>query len=320
VAAAVAVAGCAVLALTACGSERAGTSALPATGAVSASAATGTSSADAVAAHASVPIGPAKRAAEDAAATLAAFRPPPGAMRTGPLKVASLAQVSAPMTPDLVTRTQWYRVTGQPLTVLSWITTHCPAGMTLAGSTGVGWMPVRCGSASQSKPPGLISPGAHVVPVWSDMLSNATGELVVWVPAKLAAERIPATAKVVTIVHVPGSAPQPAGDTPVTITDPATVAAIVAVVNRLSVYPPGVRFCPLDIGSAMQLTFRAALSGPALAVVTADSGGCGTVAVTIDGKAMPTLGDAPSMQHQVATIARLPWPADQVPDPRPTTT
>jgi len=86
------------------------------------------------------------------------------------------------------------------------------------------------------------------------------------------------------------------------------VAAIAAVVDRLPLNPPGIRFCPLDIGSGMRLTFRVTLSGPALAVVTADSGGCATVAVTIGGKAMPTLSGAPGMQHQVATIAGLHWP------------
>ena len=326
--AAMAVAGCAVMVLSACGSQRAE----PPT----AAAATATATANATA------VSPAKRAAADAASMLAAFSPPPGATRTGPLTVALLAQVSEPMSPDLVTRTRWYRAPGRPLAVLGWITAHCPSGMTLSGSGGVGWIPARCGTARQLPPrpvaPGMPQSGPHFPAVWDDVFSNAAGELVVsvaddgpdtvavrvdaqviWLPAKPAAERVPATAKVVTIVHVPGSEPQPAGDAPVTITDPGTVARIAAVIDGLPVSPPGIRFCPLDDGSGMRLTFRAARSGPALAVVTAQSGGCGTVAVTIGGKPMPALAGAASMQQQVAKIAGLHWPAGQLPSDSATT-
>jgi hypothetical protein len=124
---------------------------------------------------------------------------------------------------------------------------------------------------------------------------------------------VPAAAKVVTITHLPGSEPQPAGDVPVTITDPAEVTRIAAIVDGLPVYPPGIMDCPLSDGSGMRLTFRATLSGPALAVVTAQAEGCPSVTVTIDGKPMPELGQAESLEQRVATIARLPWPAGQLP-------
>ena len=64
----------------------------------------------------------------------------------------------------------------------------------------------------------------HFPAVWDDTFSSAAGELLVsvaddgpgkvairvdaqaiWLPAGPAAERVPATAKVVTIIHVPGS-------------------------------------------------------------------------------------------------------------------
>jgi hypothetical protein len=281
-----------------------------------------------------VAVSPAQHAAAEAVSMLAAFRPPPGATPTGPLKVALLAQVDQPASPDLVTRTRWYRVPGQPLTVLGWVTLHCPSGMTLDGASGHDWAPARCGSLRQVPPPPWpgMRPGMHFPAVWGDMFSTAAGELVVsvaadgpgqvairvdaqvmWLPAKPAAERIPSAAKVVTITHVPGSGPQSAGDVPVTITDPATVARIAAIVDALPVYPPGIMGCPLSDGSGMRLTFRATLSGPALSVVTAQSEGCPSVTVTIGGKPMPELSQADSFERQVATLARLPWPAGQLP-------
>lgn len=265
---------------------------------------------------------------------LAEFHPPPGATPTGPLKVALLAQVDQPGSPDLATRTRWYRVPGRPLAVLGWVTLHCPSGMTLDGASGLGWSPARCGSLRQLPTPTVpgMRPGVHFPAVWSDMLSTATGELVVsaaadgpgqvairvdaqvmWLPAKPASERIPSAAKIVTITRLPGSEPQPAGDVPVTITDPVTVARIAAIVDGLPVYPPGIVSCPLSDGSGMRLTFQATLSGPALAVVTAQTLGCPSVAVTIGGKPMPELGQAESLEQQVSTIANLRWPSGPLP-------
>ena len=138
----------------------------------------------------------------------------------------------------------------------------------------------------------------HFPSVWDDTFSSAAGELVVSVaddgPGKVA---IRADAQVIWLPAKPGA----------------------ERIDGLPVFPPGIRFCPLDDGSGMRLTFRAALSGPALAVVTAETGGCGTVAVTIGGKPMPALAGAASMQQQVAKIAGLHWPAGQLPSDSATT-
>src|ERR1700734_2364802 len=77
-----------------------------------------------------------KQLAETAAASmLAAFRSPPGAERSGPIRVAALSDApGASASPDYVTRTAWWRVPGQLDDVLSWIQAHRPAGFTLGGS------------------------------------------------------------------------------------------------------------------------------------------------------------------------------------------
>jgi hypothetical protein len=58
---------------------------------------------------------------------------------------------------------------------------------------------------------------------------------------------------------------------------------------------------------------RGAGGGPALAVVTAQTDGCESVAMTIGGKPMPTLAQSASLQQQVATVAGLHTPARQLP-------
>jgi hypothetical protein len=58
----------------------------------------------------------------------------------------------------------------------------------------------------------------------------------------------------------------------------------------------------------MRLTFRAARSGPALAVVTGQASGCGGVTVTIEGRSMPALWHGGQLEQQVMHIAGIRWP------------
>jgi hypothetical protein len=101
-------------------------------------------------------------------------------------------------------------------------------------------------------------------------------------------------------------------DPAVTVTDPAKVAAIAAVIDGLPLFPPGTFSCPADFGAYMKLTFRTALHGPVVAQLTAAYGGCGTVSVSINGRARPALsedtGGGQQLQDRVLTIAGVRWP------------
>ena len=71
-----------------------------------------------------------------------------------------------------------------------------------------------------------------------------------------------------------------------TITDPATVAKIAAVIDGLRELPDGTYNCPAEVGSApmltsMQLTFRTAPGGPVVATVDADYVDCQFAQVTV---------------------------------------
>jgi hypothetical protein len=126
-------------------------------------------------------------------------------------------------------------------------------------------------------------------------------------PVKPARERIPASAKVVTITPTAEIKALPAGDRPVTITNRSRVTRIAAAVDGLPLFPPGVYHCPIDDTAAMRLTFRASRSGPALAVVTDQVGGCGGVAVIINGHSMPTLWHGRQLEQQVMHITGIRW-------------
>jgi hypothetical protein len=130
---------------------------------------------------------------------------------------------------------------------------------------------------------------------------------VTWLPARPASERVPARAKAVTIVMDigmnQGSKKPPR---PVTITDPAKVSKLVALVNGLPLAMPGQPAnCPADFGDGLTLTFRASPQAPPLAVVTVELSGCQRVALTVGGKSQPGLQGW--IGPQVLKIAALDW-------------
>jgi hypothetical protein len=222
--------------------------------------------------------------------------------------------------PDVVLRTQWWRADGKPAAVLAWVQRAAQAWkdgsaeFTLSGSGSSG------GPAADSMQfdqftlpavPGVLPNRWVLVSVADDGADHTAIRVdaeVGWLPPKPAAERIPAAAEAVTITPVAGLRPLPADDRPVTVTDPAKVARIAAVIDGLPLFPPGEFSCPADFGRAMRLTFRATLAGPVLAEVTGQTGGCGAVQVDIEGKPMPQLWQSDQMQQHVMAIAGIRWP------------
>ena len=103
-------------------------------------------------------------------------------------------------------------------------------------------------------------------------LAGVTAGLVIGLAARVPG-RIPADARVVTVTPVFGFGSAPSRGEPdgaFTVTDPATVAQIAAVIDGLRQLPGGAYSCPAGAGSAMmltsmQLTFRTAVGGPVVA-------------------------------------------------------
>jgi hypothetical protein len=278
---------------------------------------------------------PRERAVADAARIIASFPPPPGAIPSGRTTSPLLRRPAEgpAATPDVVTATRWWTAPGQPAAVLAWIRTHIPAGFSLGGYGSGGYTP-----------PGAVTPGRDTVQypdLWFDQFSlpvvasvltqrwlvvtvarlgpaqtaiRADAQ-VVWLPARPAAERIPPDARVVTVTPVFGLQPdkklEPL-DPAFTVTSPAKVAAIAAVIDGLALFPPGTFSCPADFGAQMRLTFRTAPGGPVVARVTAEYDGCGIVSLSIGGHSMPALSDysssGASLQQRVLAIAGVRWP------------
>jgi len=257
---------------------------------------------------------------------MASFRRPPGAVSTGP--IASLTQSGArPVTPDLASVTRWWRVPGRPQEVLAWIRAHLPPGFTPAGTgvgTGVGtsagsgsgwWTRVFALRAVRDV---LTQRELVVLAVRSgSQTAIRVDAQVVWLPARSVAERVPPAARVLTVTPVFGFNPAARAerlDRAFTVTDPATVARIAAVVNGLTRFPGGAFSCPAESGGQMRLTFFTRPGGPVVARLAAQYDGCGVVSVRINGRDMPGLSEyprsGPPLQQQVLAIAGASWPVE----------
>lgn len=145
--------------------------------------------------------------------------------------------------------------------------------------------------------------------------------LAIWQSADAAAATIPPGARVVTVTPVFGRDPNISRhhlDHAFTITDPAKVSRIAAIINGLAPFPIGVLSCAEDNGAAMRLTFRTSVGVRAIVTVLATYTGCSGVARP-DTPNMPFLEDYTSSGQQVQQLAlavagvRWPYTPDVLP-------
>ncbi len=261
---------------------------------------------------------PHQRAVADANAILASFAVPKGARKlsaapsVGKGVLKSPAQI--PGTPDLVDKAEWWIAPGAPQGVLAWEARHLSHGLSSAGAgTTYGRNIATTWSQVVSLPgiPGVLDSRELVVTAVRDGHETAirVDAEVTWQPARPASEKVPAAAKAVTIaiklgLNQGGRKPPK----PVTITDPAKVRALTALINGLTLFPPGAPDCPADFGGNLVLTFRAGPRTPALAVATVDFAGCDSVDFTIGGKPQPALaGPGTDTGPQILRLVGLSW-------------
>ena len=260
---------------------------------------------------------PQQRAAADATAMLRAFAPPPGARRLPAAPRIAGGWLARPSTTlastALVDQPQWWQAPGQPMALINWEQAHLPR-------------PFRPGDSDYGPPswdrewdlgpaPGGILARTLVVEAVS--LGHGQAGLrvdaqVSWQPPRPASDAVPATATAVTLTELPSLDPRaqrpPA---PVTITDPAVIRRLAALVNGLPLATTVGFSCPLGPGYSVRLTFRARPGGPPVATVAGpDPGGCGAIELTsAAGQQQPPLtSDGPFLRN-VLTLAGLHWPA-----------
>ncbi len=269
----------------------------------------------------------------DAAAMLAEVPLPAGSSEssTDPAEAGSLLAGPAfgpPATPNAVDEHAWWLVPVTPAETLAYICTHLPPDTTQP-------MSVEGGLGGPNAPENMIagftwpgSPGTLVV--WAMRLANGSTALrvdaqVVWVTPRPASETIPAGARLLTIgVHKPRGARGAGsiesmrravlGRLPSRVTSIARIEKIVALLNELRVYQPGLRFCPLGFGGSVQLGFYTSPSASPLAVADITAEGCGGVSLMIDGMAEPELEGGWDLVEEISRALGI-RPAPEKPKP-----
>jgi hypothetical protein len=255
---------------------------------------------------------PQQRADADASSILGSFAVPPGAVRlsAAPASVTELAHPSVVFaTTDVVDHVSWWKVPGKPQTVLAWEKAHVPAQFKPTGSGTVG-SPATMWAEQFSLPAvaGVLSTrelSVQAVSIADGQTALRVDGDVAWIPAKPASERVPATAKVVTVTVLRGMVATVKIPKPVTITDPTKVRELIDAANALPLWSQQHLMCPADFGESVRLTFSATSGGPAVAVAVADVGGCGLANLTVNGKSQLPLSGGATLARTALTAAGL---------------
>ncbi|MCW2931071.1 MAG: hypothetical protein JWM19_2033 [Actinomycetia bacterium] len=282
---------------------------------------------------------PQQQAKADAAAMLAAFVPPPGARRLssaptgsgGVLKHKAFTVGVANQLDDV----SFWRVPASAASVLNYEKAHLPRQFKLTSWGSVGdtyGTPPKPGHPLRG--PSQPHPIGNTYGAWYDQwslpgvpgvidLRDLTVELtdpsssvtyvridsnVAWIPPRPATEKVPAGVKVVTITASPDANHPKGTPAPVTVTSPAKVAQIVALLDGLSLKTSSTFSCPMEQGEGITLSFRAKPGGPVLATASEWIPSCGSVNFTIGRVRQPTLADWGSFTTKVLAIAGAHWP------------
>jgi hypothetical protein len=262
-----------------------------------------------------------QRAQARSVALLAAFAPPPGARRLTAAPGVSGGLLRRPAQnrgPYIASSTAWWSVPQDASAVLDYESTHLPRGFTMGGYGAVETdePAAPAGNAHGAwfrswgaGPNGLLT--VEVAYPRSGQAYLRVDAYEYWTPVRPAAERMPAGVTVITITSVQASS-GPSVPPLATVTDPARVSRIIAVVNGLALdtYPLAFGCPPMpvtDTSSLIRLAFLVRADGPALATVT---GGpdpttpcTGGIAFEVGGRQQPALASRTPFSTQVLALA-----------------
>ena len=243
-------------------------------------------------------------ATDEASGLIAQFIPPPGAVRLA--KKPALPSGSATMGlvyTKVVQDVRYWRVRGHPTTLLAWEKAHI--GPTFSQQD-VLVGPPSWNTVYTLPPLPRWFVAREINAQFYDVGGGETvimaDAMVAWVPARPAAEVIPASVKMVTIAGNSTTGPEQA-----TITAAPTVLRLARYVNELPVSTVGPAPCPSGLG--FTLTFRDSAGGPPVAVAQGP-GGCGVVMFRLNGTDQPDLmvvTDQSSYDSTILNIAGLHW-------------
>jgi hypothetical protein len=269
---------------------------------------TGPSGSASLAAGTAAPATPQQRAEAAARAMLADFAVPPGATRLArkpalpgdspTMGVVSTAQADV---------TGYWRVTGDARSLLAWERAHI-SGSFSAQDVIIGppsWNTVY----SLPAVPGVLSKremNVQVYDVGGGQAVIMAEAIAVWEPPRAAGEVIAGGVRAVTVSD--GNGPGMAFK-PVTITSPAAVQRLIALVNGLPRSTLGQDVpCPSGVGLTLTFYDSASAAGRPAATATGPVG-CGAVELTLNGKRQPDLEPTDTSGYETTVLKAAGLPA-----------
>jgi hypothetical protein len=246
-------------------------------------------------------------------ALLGAFVPPPGAKRLSGQPASAqgrLDSVGSFSTGDEVQQTTWWLAPGEAQALLGWEGTHLPRPFFSSFSSGGGGPSTGYTySQAYARPASEAVSQQYLIMSVTDVAGGQVAIRVdadaTWQPVQSASEKVPATARVVTISllsPLTGSGKVPP---PVTITDPAVTARVAAVINSLKLYT-GLTECMTSPPIRVKLVFSATRGGPPLAVAQNTSDSCPFSDLTVGVSQTRLFFDGTTVR-QISTVAGLHW-------------
>jgi hypothetical protein len=250
---------------------------------------------------------------------LGTYRPPAGAVRLAAAPKSVLIQPALGSAANRIYQiddVEWWSVPrGNAHTIVT--KTPVPAGSTYFGSANGGTADgaVEYGIAfGWPVIDGVLTERSLEVSAQADhgrILIRADG-IATWIPPRDPKSFIPVSATAVTVTFragplvMPTPTPKPFG--PVTTTDPAQVAAIVAAVNAAPVDNSGRHSCPAASGGHMTVAFQVGAAGPVVATAEIETTGCDNIGVSVPGGADASLAGGRGLSAAIAKIIKEPWP------------
>lgn len=242
----------------------------------------------ATAAHpaAATALSPRQRAEADATAILAAFVVPPGARKLPGPPTGQANQMKnitgSSASPNWIDKTGFWQVKGDPRQVLAWTASHVGRSHTTGGP--ITYLPVQglpdtVWEMDYALPPVPAVEDTRELTVEVADAGNGQTAIrvdaqVTWLPAREASEMVSAAAAAIEMSVIPDPNLNRKPPRPVTVTSPEAVHRITTLVNSLPVFPPGPRECGPGGVAALVLTFLAAPQGRVLATAYVNTEGC----------------------------------------------
>jgi hypothetical protein len=232
-------------------------------------------------------------AKRDAAESLTLLRLPEGAQRVAdsPARDPQYLETLHSSSPNLVEQSEFWRVPGNPWDVFAWLKKHPPAGTRIA-FTGSGGNRdgLQSWGVTFQRPAVREVMDARQLAV---ALAKATGGgtavradgVATWIVPRQASNQVPGGAATLQVT-LRGREPKPV--TRFSVSDPARIAMVTRILNRLPLVQPGVMLCPMARGIHARLRFIGR-DGSVLADANAALDGCPDVELVLGGQKQPPL-------------------------------